>query len=261
MTDTADDLSASARRATRWGLLWILIGILAAIVIVPVLVLGWLGLVPGVSEVMGAREAKDLGVQHSPIDIRHYQSKSGIKFETAERAPEHPKKPGKKKSFDDPKRIEARFTQEELSATLNSASLAWLPVKDIQIRLSDGTIEVSGLLSGEQMSELLRQAARRGVSESDLAWVAAYVERLGGDVPVYVRATGGVQNSQLDLDLQEVAIGRFVLPAEILGRIAPDGIHKTIRASDDFAIDSAVPEDGALVFSGILPTMIYLQQR
>lgn len=259
MTESVD--ARTDGQPSHRGLLWVLIGIVAAIVTVPLLVLGWLGLVPGLSSVMGANEAKDLGVQYSTVDIQSYHSKSGIKFEAPEAAPDHPTKPGKKKVFDHPKKVETRFTQEELSAALNGASLAWLPLKDIQLRLSDRTIEISGVLSNERVPELLRQAVRMGYSEADLAKVAAYAEKLPGDVPVYLRAAGGVQNAQLDLELQEVAIGRFALPADVLAKIAPNGIHTAIKGSDQFAVDSALPQDGSLAFSGILPTTIYLKQR
>lgn len=261
---------AAADKGGRRGPLLVLAGIVAAIILVPVLVLGWLGLVPGVSTLMGANEAKDLGVTFSPVDVQNLQSKAGIKFEKPESAPEEPAKPEsapenpakpvKKKVFDEPKRIETRFTQEELSAAINGAALDWLPLKDIQLRLGDHTIEVSGVLSAERVPELLRRAASLGYNASDLARVAQYAEKLPGDVPVYIKAVGGVTNAQLDLDLQQVSIGRFSLPADVVGKIAPRGIHKTIKGTDQFAIDTAMPQEGSMAFSGILPTTIYLKK-
>lgn len=261
MTETADDRTVNAPQPNHRGLVWMLTGILAAIVIIPVLVLGWLGLVPGVSDLMGARQARDLGVQYSTVDVQSYETKSGARFEDPAAAPEQPARPGRKKVFDQPRRVETRFTQEELSAMLNSAALKWLPLKDVQVRLKEQTMEVSGLLGKERVPELLNQASRLGYTESDLARVAAYAEKIPGDIPLYVKVAGAVKDSQLDLQLQAVEIGRFALPADLVTKIAPNGIRSTIKSSETFAVETATPRDGGLDFTGTLPTRIYLGRR
>lgn len=246
------------------GAFWVL-GSLVVVLLVAVLALGWLGLVPGVSAMLGASQPKDLGVQYTPSDLASVESKSGIKLENVGGAPDHevvaetpdrPVEPARPVILADPKPLETSFTQEELSAALNSASLSWLPLKDVQIRLSDQVIEISGLLNREGVSQFVEIAGRANLTESGLARFAGYAERLVDNVPVYVKARGGVDNSTLDLELQDVSLGRFSLPPDLLAKIAPGGIHRTIRRSDSFAIQTATPRDGALVFTGTLPTTI-----
>jgi hypothetical protein len=45
----------------------------------------------------------------------------------------------------------------------------------------------------------------------------------------------------------------------LAAKIDPNGIHQVIRATDTFAIDTAIPSNGSLVFTGVLPTTIYLK--
>ena len=235
---------------------WIL-GSLVVVVLIPILALGWLGLVPGVSAMLGANQPRDLGVQYTPSDVTSVERKSGIKFEDVAEAPDHPARPGRKKIFADPKSLDTNFTQEELSAALNSASLSWLPLTDVQIKLSEHAIEMSGLLSSEAIPGFLKIAADLGLMESDFVRVAGYAEKLADNVPVYIKASGGVENSELHLDVQQFSMGRFNVSPDVLAKITPVGIHKTINSSDSFAIQTATLRNGSLAFTGTLPTTIY----
>jgi hypothetical protein len=255
-------------RRKEQGAFWIL-GSLVIVLLIAVLALGWLGLVPGLSAMLGANQPKDLGVQYTPSDLASIERKAGIKFEDTGDAPDHPaalaapatttvpEPPVSQPVSAESKSLETSFTQEELSAALNSASFSWLPLKDVQIRLSDHVIEISGLLNREGVSEFLAIAGRANLTESSLARVAGYAERLVDNVPIYVKARGGVDNSDLDLELQQLSLGRFNFPPDVLAKIAPSGIHKTIKSRDNFAIQTATPRDGSLAFTGTLPSTIY----
>lgn len=241
---------------------WIIGGsVVAAILLVPLLVLGWLGFVPGLSSLLGANQPKDLGVQYEPDDMQSYQAKLPITFAERSAAPDNPARPGKKQLFANPRPVAATFTQEELSAALNSADLPWLPLKDIQIRLSDHTAELSASLNTSRIPEFLQMAAGLGYSEADLARVAGYAEKLADDVPIYIKADGAVENSRLDLELKAIVIGRLSVSPDVVGKIAPGGIHKTIRSSESFAIEKAMPENGTLAFTGVLPTTIFMKKN
>lgn len=244
-----------ATGGSRW-LLWALIGIIVLFFGIPLLVLGWLGFVPGLSALLGADEPKHLGVQYSAADVQSFQAKSGITFRDAVPAPESPAVPEKKSLVANPQRVETSFTQEELSAALNGASLPWLPLKDVQVKLSDRMIELSGLFSTDRIPDLTRLASGSGYSASDIARIVGYAEKLGADVPVYVKASGAVEQAQLNLQLQKVTVGRFNVPPDVVARLAPNGIHKVIKGSDSFAIEQATPKEGTLSFTGILPATI-----
>jgi hypothetical protein len=252
-------MTGTATRTGR-GLLWVLGVVLAAILVCSLLILGWMGLVPGLSALMGANEARDLGVEYTTTDLQNVHSKSGVKFERAVAVPDDPTPPRKRKVLGHPKKIDQRFTQEELSAFLNSESLEWLPLQDIQLRLSDHTVELSGSLRPGEVPAFLKKIESLGYREAALTEVAAYAEKLSGDIPVYFKVAGGVQHAQLDLEIQEIEVGRLSLPTEILEKIVPRRIHKTLGNNDHFSIESAVPQEGSIAFGGILPSTIYLEQ-
>ncbi len=251
---------AATPKSSRW-LLWVLVSVIVLLVGIPVLVLGWLGFVPGVSALLGADEPRQLGVQYTPADMQSFENKSGIRFEEATATPAHPQTPETNHAFGSPQRVETTFTQEELSAAINGTALPWLPLKEVQVKLSDRTIELSGLLSADRIPELARLAAGSGYSASDLARVVGYAEKLGPNVPVYIKASGAVEHAQLDLELRAISVGRFNVPPDAVARIAPNGIHRPVKARDNFAVEQATPEEGSLSFTGILPSTIHLKKN
>lgn len=257
-------------RATQSGkilhpVVWVLGAVIAAGVIGVALILAWSGLAPGLSALVGADRPRDLGVQYSGVDRQQYLSKSGERFEPSSPSSDHPVSPERSvpipepQSPDEPQWIETSFTQEELTAALNQGAPEWLPLQDMQLRLGDETIEVSGLLETRKVPRLLQRLRQRGTDEADLARIAEYVDKLPKLVPVYVKATGAVRDAQLELALQEVEVGRLPLPIETLAEGVPTTVRETVKRTDHFAIDSAIPQDGSLVFRGILPRTIPMQ--
>lgn len=241
---------------------WALGGVIVAGGIGVALILAWSGLAPGLSALVGADRPRDLGVQYSSVDRQQYLSKSGERFEPngPSSAPERSVPVPETQNRDETRWIETSFTQEELSAALNQDAPEWLPLRDMQLRLGDETVEVSGLLETRKIPLLLQRLRRRGTDDSDLARIAEYVDKLPTLVPVYVKATGAVRDAQLDLALQEIEVGRLPLPLETLAEGVPTTVRETVKRTDHFAIDSAIPQDGSLVFRGILPRTIPLQE-
>ena len=65
-----------------WG--WL--GLIAILTVLPwIILLAWLGLVPGLSDLMGLNEPEDLGVKVSVNDARTFESKSGIQLDKVKR--------------------------------------------------------------------------------------------------------------------------------------------------------------------------------
>jgi hypothetical protein len=240
----------------RHGLLWALVAVVVLIILIPLLVLGWLGFVPGLSAMMGASTPRDLGIQYTPADSRSYRKKLGVNFEAVDDEPAHPEKPETRQVFTNPQQFETSFSQEELSAAINDSASGWLPLKDIQIKLGDRMIEISGLLRTDRIPEFLRRAGRLNLHEVYLQRAADFAAKLADSVPVYIKAAGAIEHSQLDLELQTVEVGRFSIPSDVLAKISAKGLHKTIKARETLAVQTAIPQEGSLSFVGILPTTL-----
>jgi len=58
----------------------ILLGIILLVVIAAVLVLGFLGFIPGVSALFGANKPRDLGVKYTEADLQEIRTKTQVKY-------------------------------------------------------------------------------------------------------------------------------------------------------------------------------------
>ena len=116
-------------------------GVLFLLVVLPVvLLLGWAGFVPGLSDLMGTREAQDLGVTYQAADLKSLEQKSGITVRRptaplADSTQPAPSAPSPKPRFENPQHLDTTITQAELTAVVNSTGL--LPLRDAQIRLTE----------------------------------------------------------------------------------------------------------------------------
>ena len=55
---------------------WLIV--VLVLILIPTLVLGYLGFVPGVSAIMGSNRPRDLGVRYTEADLSSLMAKNGI---------------------------------------------------------------------------------------------------------------------------------------------------------------------------------------
>lgn len=67
--------------------------IFCLIIIFPIVLLGWLGFVPGLSGMMGSSKPKDLGVHYTPDDYTSYEQKTSFTLKEYSLAPVSPNNP------------------------------------------------------------------------------------------------------------------------------------------------------------------------
>lgn len=232
---------------------------LTVLVLVIVLVAGWFGFVPGVSDVMGARSPKDLGVKWSVADYESYKLKTGTTFQDFKNAPDNPSKPGKKTVFADPKTVsDLSLTQEQITAAINSIDWSWMPASDVQVRLSNNTVEVSGKLQLEHVEQFVNFIGGVGYSSEDVSRAANLGRRLVSGGAFYAKGTSSVTDNVLTLDLQEITIGRYAVPIGIAQKVIYTGGSNGINKADNLDIKSATVGNGSLNVTGTYPTTIYV---
>ena len=195
------------------------------LVLLSVLVLGYLGFVPIVSDLMGTNKPKDLGVSYSQTNYAsgmdkvpgaivlnpeylcatcEYTSTGSVAVNTA-------------------------FTQEEFTAMMNKRNSTVGPLRDAQFKFNaDGTVEASGLLIDPRITG-----------------------------PVYVKGRIDYANGKsAALKLDSAQIGNLELPqdqAEIAEQITNDIIQKTFAQNPGLSITSISIEEGKVNFNGTLP--------
>lgn len=234
-------------------------GVFASIVLIAALTAGWYGIMPGVSKVMGVKQARDLGVRYTSADMTSYQEKTGITFADFATAPENPNRPGKKTIFADPRTVENLvLTQEELTAAANNLSWKSMPLDNVQIRAGDGVVEVSGNLNPENISSFIAFIGGVGYGQADVDKAADWAQKLVNNAPVYVKAAVSAENDTLTFSLHEATVGRFNMPHDIASKVLRTGMANAIIKAENYEIKSASFSNGQLNFSGTYPTTVYV---
>ncbi len=228
-------------KALKW--LGIVFGVLVLAVI---LVLGWLGLMPGVSKVIGPKP-RDLGVEVT-VDAA---------YEAAE-AHNMPTTPSDLEAIlADPeaaKRFDTQLTSAQLSSLLAVGQddiPAW-PIRFTQINVTgECTAEASGVIRGASIQTFLDFL---GVSGSDSNTFLTKVPIPSG-APFYVSGSCSVSNNTVSLAVSEAQVGRFTVPNSWYSGKESYGtryIDSTL-AREGFNVESLTIQSDGVHFVGTRP--------
>lgn len=267
---TADDSAAerptesikrkrTARRHSH-KLLYTILAVLGIVLLIPVLVAGWFGFVPGLSNIMGARTAKDLGVTWTQADLASYKQKTGTTFLDFANAPVNPVDPAKKTIFADPKTVESlQVSQSEITAAINSLNWELLPATNVQVRLTTGTVEVSGNLKLDRAADFIRFIGGVGYSNDDVNKALDWGKSFVNGTAFYAKGSSSVTDNTLSLNLEQIQIGRFGPPIDISSNVIHTGGSNGIQNTKNLDVISATVGNGELTFTGTYPTTIYVK--
>jgi len=232
-----------------------IVGILAAIgaiVVIGVLALGYLGFVPGLSDLMGAGP-KDLGVHPSAADASAAMSKIGntessftgtggpigsIKLEGS-----HP--------------VDTYLTAEEITAAQNARNYKYDPIKNVQVKINaDNTVETSGKISISKAKDYLSAI---GIPQADIDKALSVAKDFPGEAAFYAKGTVSMANNVLSTDLSEVKIGNIAIPKEQLSSGTLAAIASTIISKNPGVnVEKFEIVDGKAHFVGTYPDKTYL---
>ena len=179
---------------------------LAVTVIVVVLVLGYFGFVPGLSEALGANTPKDLGVRPTSADLQSANAKLGVTYSTL--PAEAQGKTSLVETGTHP--IDVKLTSEEITALLNDHASKWkyYPIDHIQVRINaDNTVEVSGVLRVDRWKGY---ADAIELPESARSQVRPYLAYVTTNPSIYLKGTLSI-HSPPQVTIQEAQVGRIVL--------------------------------------------------
>jgi len=240
---------------------WI-VGIIVIILLIPILVLGYFGFVPGVSAIMGANKAKDLGIHWTAADYASYQQKTGAQFLNFANAPDNPNRPGKKLVFADPKQMDVNLTEQEIPATINSVGWLWMPIKNAQVRFGDGTVEISGNVNAQYIPNFVNFIGSVGYPESEVNQATRWAKLLGSPA-IYIKASASVTNDVLTLNVTQAKVGRFSLPMDITSNVLTNGTGsiKTQATSEGYEAKNVTFANGQMHFVGTTPTTVYVKKN
>lgn len=183
-------------------------GLLILIVLVPVVILGAMGFVPGLSSILGTDKPRDLGVKYTAENLKSVRSKSQIQYEVLPDS----NIPSQTRQFSGERKVTAEFTSSEITASLNNRPWKLWPYKNMQIKFnSDGSAEISGQLLKNKVSGY---AAAIGVPAEAVNFAMKY---LPADPVFYVKAKAALTDNKVSvLEPQTFEIGRIPIPLNVL---------------------------------------------
>ncbi len=233
-----------------------IISILLVVVGFFVTILALLGVVPGLSALIGA-SPKDLGIRYTQEDSIAARQKSGgteiISLPSGSTAADDFRLEGKKP---------IRFTMDSTELTAHSNNRPWknYPVHNIQIKIhKDGSIESSATLIIEKA---IPYAMALGYSEQQIREAMSKYALPPFAVPIYVLGKGSVHNNSVSVDASTVRIGAIPIPGDIVTQVnrqAESVLNDVIKKhADAFQADDVSFADGVMTFSGAVPEREYV---
>ncbi len=221
-----------------------------AIVILIVLFFGYLGLVPGVSGLMGTNKPKDLGVSFSQEDLDSGNQKTQVKLGTLAESTSI----DKSLVYQGQKEVEMTLTSAEITAMANNSKWKYNPLSNVQVRINeDGSAEASGYIDFQAAKDY---ALALGVSSTDIDQVLEKFPIPQTQFPFYLKGTGSVSNDQVSLNLQQAKLANIAVPTDIVNTYldpAVSFIENEYLSNDSVNIEKLENQSGNAYFKGTLP--------
>lgn len=241
------------------NILIIVATIFVIIVLIPILILGWMGLVPGLSDLMGSSKPKDLGVHYNQTDYNSYKQKTNIELKPYNLAPVSVFNSNEKTLLASPVKTNIlTLSESELTAALNNLGLYWLPVKNIQTKINEGSLEISGSLDSSKINSFKTYLNRNGNINSDASNSIDWARRFSNDAPIYLKASASITDNILKFNLDQAQIGRLNIPLGELGQSLADSPYINVGAIN-FDAKQVKLTNGRLEFIGTYPSVIYIK--
>ena len=133
----------------------------------------------------------------------------------------------------------------------------YFPLYNVQVRFNpDGTGEASGFL---KIATGITFAKNLGYSNSEIDKGKEYIKYISGDLPFYIKGTGGMTNNILSINPSTLQIGRVTVPESITKLAAVglgDMIERRIAQIGGADIKDANFKNGVFHLDGTVPETI-----
>jgi hypothetical protein len=181
------------------------------IIIVPALILGYLGFIPTISSVFGSDKPRDLGVTYTEADRKNAYDKNGVEVVAITPVSSAPKD---SLNFEGKKEVNFSITGGEISALVNTEKWKYKPINNVQVKINpDGTGEASGVLNIGRVLPFISLTHSTAEVES-----AIQKYHIGFNPPYYVKGRVEVVNNKVTLTPEKIEIGRITVPQNLISK-------------------------------------------
>jgi len=216
-----------------------LLFVLLIFIILVVAGLSYLGVMPFFSKFI--TKQVDLGMKANPALVTAFETKYGKSNGTGK----------------------VKLNVDLSSQEITSVFAVWetrdnfFPLHNVQVRFNpDGTGEASGYL---KIGTAISLARNLGYSNSDINKGKEYIKYVAGDLPFYVKGTGGMTNNVLTINPATLQVGRVTVPESITKLVAVamgDMIERRISQIGGADIKDASFKGGVFHLDGSVPETI-----
>ncbi len=185
----------------------LLLTIIIILILVPVISLGMLGFVPGLSSILGTDKPRDLKIRYTQANLQSIRSKSQVQYITL---PDN-SSPLMTRQFSGKRGVTASFSSEEITATLNNQPWKYWPYQNVQVKFNaDGSGEISGILIKNKVPGY---ASAIGIPAEAIDFAMKY---LPSNPVFYVKGKAALANNKVTLfEPEKFEIGRISIPVGI----------------------------------------------
>ena len=219
---------------------------IGALVIVAVLVLGYLGFVPGVSNIFGSNKPKDMGVTYTAADYASAHARNGTTRSVL------PAGSVPSITFSGSHQVNTVYTQAEINALLNNRQWTNYPLKDCQLKINpDNTVELSGIIIMNRL-----KGYEKALNLNDMGTILDYLKYFPGDPAFYAKGNIEVVNGQIvNTEISEFKVGNLNFTKQIQDNLPGliNNAYSEIAAYPGFSITTLKFTNGKVQFVGTLP--------
>jgi hypothetical protein len=221
-----------------------------SIVVILVLVAGYFGFMPGVSNLFGSNQPRDLGVKYTAADYASAHAKNGTTHTiiTSSTSPENSIK------FSGSHPVNTTYTQSEFNAEINNRQWEYYPLEKCQLRINpDNTVEFSGILKIDRLKDYL--TAMR-VGDDNMNVITDYLKMVPTDPAIYVKGSLEIEDSRIiKSQVMEFKVGNLALTGQIQEKMPEivNAAYAQINAYPGLTVKTLKFANGKVQFEGTLP--------
>lgn len=229
-----------------------------AVMVVLVLVGGYFGFIPGVSNIFGSNKPRDLGAVYAQSDYQSARNKMGTNI--TELPPEAP--PEQSIRITNINNVNINLTQNEVNAIVNINEWKYYPVTNCQVNIhTDNTVEFSGIILKDRVENC---AKALGASDNDIQVLMSYVRYVPTNPIVYFVGTFTIiENKVTILEVNELQIGRLSFLNQFQEKRVQiiQIVESWLAQSANFKIRTCRFVNGQLQYEGSIPDVAISKGR
>lgn len=232
------------------------LGLVLLVLVILVFVGGFLGFVPGLSNVLA--QQRDLGVEIDPDYYNNLNDQLGVELVLSNSAAIP--------SYEGSVPFTGTFTGAQASSIVAGWEsiyeyLKYVPFENVQIKVhEDGTVEMSAILNVDRGITIAKEM---GYTNEQIESGLKYVQYMNNRIPFYAKGNAGIQEGRVFLEGEVLEIGRVKVPANILETVESGAAAITedrLSQIPGLDVESIELKDSLIQVSAQIPEKVLLTE-